>query len=499
MQGQGVTGTTADSTEAAGLVHENGTRDDIAYLSATEMAAGIRSGQLTSEQAVARVLERIARTQTVLNAFATVCADEALAQACAADAARARGEALGPLHGVPFSVKDIINTKGVRTAWGSRLMAQNVPDADAVAVARLKKAGAVLIGKTTTSEFAWKLLTDSPLNGVTRYPWNPDLTPGGSSGGAAVAVAARLGPLALATDAGASTRLPAACCGVVGLKPTLGLIPHTQVPDGFNNFVHLGVIARTVADVALMLDAVAGPDAADPHSLGAPAPQAVAALKSPLRLDGLRIAWRPFCGNTALDADTRRRCEEVIAALRKAGAVVKEHDAAMENAEPSWRVLQQSNWGARLGAQIDKVGDQLDPPLAEAVRAALLFSGQDVIKATYKRTQFFRLVQSWFADADFVLTPTMSRPPLTVDHPVDRPIEINGQSAGDMRSTWTPYLNLFDLTGHPAASVPCGQTPGGLPAGLQIVGPWYGDAAVLGLAAHVERIVGWPGWRPPHA
>jgi len=478
---------------------ENGARGDIAYLSATDMAARIRAGQLTAEQAVAHALERIARTQPVLNAFATVCADEALVQARAADAARARGEPLGPLHGVPFSVKDIINTKGVRTAWGSRLMAQNVPDADAVAVARLKSAGAVLIGKTTTSEFAWKLLTDSPAHGVTRNPWDPTRTPGGSSGGAAVAVAAHMGPIALATDAGASTRLPAACCGVVGLKPTLGLIPHTQVPDGFNNFIHLGLIARNVADIALMLDVVAGPDRADPHSLGAPAPQARAALQSPLPLAGLRIAWRPFCGNTALDAETRRRCEEVISALREGGADVRTHDAAMENAEPSWRVLQQSNWGARLGAQIDKVADQLDPPLAEAVRGALLFSGQDVIKATYKRTQFFRLVQSWFAEVDFVLTPTMSRPPLAADHPVDRPIEINGESAGDMRSSWTPYLNLFDLTGHPAASVPCGRTSDGLPAGLQIVGPWYGDAAVLALAAHVERIVGWPDWRPPHA
>jgi aspartyl-tRNA(Asn)/glutamyl-tRNA(Gln) amidotransferase subunit A len=492
-----VTGTMAERTGSVAIALEH--RDDVAHLPATEMAARMRAGRLTSEQIVARVLERIAQTQPSLNAYATVCADEALAEARRADAARARGEPLGLLHGVPFSVKDILNTKGVRTGWGSRLMAQNVPDADAVAVTRLKAAGAILIGKTTTSEFAWKLLTDSPLNGVTRNPWNLSLTPGGSSGGAAVAVAAGSGPIALATDAGASTRLPAACCGVVGLKPTLGLVPHTQVPDGFNNFIHLGVMARTVADAALMLDVIAGPDAADPHSLGAPAPLAQAALAAPLPLKGVRIVWRPFCGNTALDAHVRSRCEDVLAALAKAGAVVREDGQAMENAEPSWRVLQQSNWAARLGAQIDEVGDRLDPPFAEAIRLALRYSGQDVVKATYKRTQFFRLVQSWFRDADFIVTPTMSRPPLSADHPVDAPIDINGEPAGDMRASWTPYLNLFDLTGHPAASVPCGLTPGALPAGLQIVGPWYGDAAVLGLAAHVERIVGWPEWRAPHA
>jgi aspartyl-tRNA(Asn)/glutamyl-tRNA(Gln) amidotransferase subunit A len=248
-----------------------------------------------------------------------------------------------------------------------------------------------------------------------------------------------------------------------------------------------------------MLDAIAGPDASDPHSLRAPAPQALAALASPLPLDRVRIAWRPYCGNTMLDRDVRRLCEEVLAALTAAGAVVREDDRAMENAEPSWRILQQSNWAGRFGAQLDKVADRLDPPFVEAIRTALAYSGQDLLRATYKRTQFFRLVQSWLQEADFIVTPTMSRPPFAADHPILAPIDINGEPAGDMRASWTPYLNLFDLTGHPAASVPCGLTADSLPVGLQIVGPWYGDAAVLRLAAHVERIVGWPDWRPPHA
>jgi aspartyl-tRNA(Asn)/glutamyl-tRNA(Gln) amidotransferase subunit A len=484
---------------SAGAEAARRARDDDAFLPAVELAARIRDGALSSEAAVRGVLERIERVQPRLNPFVTVCAEAAIEAARRADAARAGGDPLGPLHGVPLSVKDIINTAGVRTTWGSRLMADNVPAADAVAVARLKAAGAILVGKTTTSEFAWKVLTDSPLTGVTRNPWNPAMTPGGSSGGAAVAVASGLGPLALATDAGASTRLPAACCGVVGLKPTLGLVPHSQVPDGFNNFIHLGVMARTVADAALMLDVLAGPDASDPHSLRAKPPQALPALARPLPLAGLRIAWRPFCGNAALDPHLRRLCEDVLAALAASGATVREDASAIENAEPSWRVLQQSNWAGRFGARLDEVADRLEPAFVEAIRLALGYSGQDLLQATCKRTQFFRLVQSWFRDADFVVTPTMSRPPLAADHAVLAPIEIDGRPAGDMRSSWTPYLNLFDLTGHPAASVPCGRTPAGLPAGLQIVGPWDGDAAVLRLAAEVERIVGWPAWRPPHA
>jgi aspartyl-tRNA(Asn)/glutamyl-tRNA(Gln) amidotransferase subunit A len=463
------------------------------------LAAAIRAGRVSPVDAVNDALDRIDAAQPVLNAFITVCRDEALAAAEAAQAALCRGDQVGPLHGVPVSVKDIINTAGIRTSWGSRLMADNVPPTDAVAVARLKRAGAIIVGKTTTSEFAHKLLTDAPLFGATRNPWDLSRTPGGSSGGSAVAVAAGLTPLSLATDAGASTRLPAACTGIVGLKPTLGLVPHSQVPDAFNNFIHLGVMARTAADAALMLDAIAGPDASDPHSLRAPVPAAARRLGEALDLAGVRIIWRPFCGNTLLDPDVRRLCEAALEALAGAGASVREDSRPIDSAEPSWRILQQSNWAARFGRTLAEVRDRIDPSFAEGIEAGMLYSGQDLLQATYRRTQFFRQVQSWFDEAEFVVTPTMSRPPLAVGHAALEPIEIAGQPAGDMRASWTPYLNLFDLTGHPAASVPCGRTPDGLPAGLQIVGPWYGDAEVLRLAARLEAIVGWPEWIPPHA
>lgn len=470
-----------------------------AFVGAEALAEALRRGAMTATDVVGATLDRIERLQPILNAYVTVCREEALAAAAQADADLKAGKSRGPLHGVPVSVKDIVNTAGVRTTWGSRLMENSVPESDAVAVARLKRAGAIVIGKTTTPEFAHKLLTDSPLTGVTRNPWQLDRTPGGSSGGSAVAVAAGLGPLSLATDAGASTRLPAACTGIVGLKPTLGLVPHSQVPDGFNNFIHLGVMARTVRDAALMLDAMAGPDPSDPHSLGVAPVEALRALDVPLPLNGVRIAWRPFCGNARLDSATRRLCEAALDALAERGAVVRLDERAIDNAEPTWRVLQQSNWAARLGARLAEVEGRIDASLAEEVRIGLTHSGQDLLQATYKRTQLFRTVQAWFREADFVATPTMSRPPLAVDHPALKPIEIEGEVVGDMRANWTPYLNLFDLTGHPAISVPCGRTPDGLPAGLQLVGPWYADARVLQLAAHLEGIVGWPAWRPPHA
>jgi aspartyl-tRNA(Asn)/glutamyl-tRNA(Gln) amidotransferase subunit A len=461
------------------------------FCSALELRDRIRTRQVSSVEVTAAVIRRIEATQPTLNAFITVDRDNAIEAAQRADAAVARGDELGALHGVPVSIKDIINTAGLRTTWGSHLMADNVPDADAVAVERLRRAGAIIVGKTTTSEFAHKLLTDAPLFGITRNPWNRMLTPGGSSGGSAVAVSAGMGPLSLATDAGASTRLPAALTGIVGFKPTLGVIPHGQVPDGFNNFIHLGVMARTVADAALMLDVVAGEHMTDPHSLGVAPPRALSALQNSVAKPRLKIAWRALVGNTLLDEEMRCICVSALDVFRDLGCAVEVHDDPVENAEAAWRVLQQSNWAARFYAKLSEVETRLDPNFVDGIRAGGEYSGQQLLQATYKRTQHFRTVQRWFVDYDLVLTPTCSRPPLPAEARALDPITINNENAGDMRQSWVPYLNLFDLTGHPAISIPCGFTGAGLPVGLQIVGRWYEDAAVLTAAATFEAARPW--------
>lgn len=467
--------------------------------SAGALAADIRARRTTALAATQACLKRIEALQPVVNAFATVCADEALAAAQAVDERLAAGEPLGPLAGVPFSVKDIVNTRGVRTMWGSRTMATNVPDADAVAVARLKSAGAVLVGKTTTSEFAYKLLTDSPVTGITRNPWDPSRTPGGSSGGAAVAVACGMGPIALATDAGASTRLPAACCGVVGLKPTLGTIPHNQVPDGFNNFIHLGLMARYAADCALMLDAVAGPHPADPHSLAMPLPRARARLETPFDLRDVRIAWRALLGNSLLDDEIRAACERALQSLATAGAEVEALADAVEPADGTWRVLQQSNWAARFFGRIEDVKEILEPGFVEGIRAGGALSGQQLLAATFKRTALFRTVQGWFERHPWLATPVMACPPLAATHGVAEPISIGGRFAGDPRESWAPYLNLFNLTGHPAISVPVGFTRDGMPIALQLVGRWNSDAELLAMAAQFESLLALGAPTPPVA
>lgn len=470
----------------------------LAFLSAIDIAERIRQGEISCVDVMRDVLRRAEQSQAVLNAFATIDNNKAMLAARKADEALAQGDNIGPLHGVPVSVKDIINTAGLRTAWGSRLMVDNVPETDALAVQRLKAAGAIVFAKTTTSEFAHKLLTDSPLHGLTRNPWNLARTPGGSSGGSAAAVAAGIGPLSLATDAGASTRLPAACTGIVGLKPTLGVIPHNQVPDAFNNFIHLGVMARSVSDAALMLDVLAGAHAADPYSLAAPAPNAARALASG-RLERQRIAWRPLVGNTLLDNEVRKNCEDSLAIFRELGWTVDTVEEPVENAEPAWRVLQQSHWAARFFDRINQVAPKLDPSFVEGIRAGGVYTAQQLLRATYKRTEYFRAVQSWFAKYDLVLTPTMSRPALEVTHRALDPIEISGRDAGDMRQSWAPYLNLFDLTGHPAVSVPAGWTEDGLPVGIQIVGRWHSDPLVLRAAAVLEAAKPWSQRRPPEA
>lgn len=471
----------------------------LAFRPASELARQLSARELSPVALVREILARIEASQPTLNAYITVCRDEALAAAEAAEAALARGEVRGPLHGVPISIKDIINTKGIRTTWGSRLMAENVPLSDAVAVERLKAAGAIIIGKTTTPEFAHKLLTDAPLFGVTRNPWHLDYSPGGSSGGAAVAVAAGLGPLALATDAGASTRLPAACTATLGLKPTLGLVPHSQVPEAFNNFIHLGLIARTVRDLALMLDVLAGPHESDPHSLGLAPPKALARLDEPFELKGKRIAWRPLLGNEELDHEVQALCEGALAALEREGAAVELDATPFANAEPAWRVLQQSNWAARFFARLDELAPQMDPSFVEGIRAGGAYTGQEVTRAGYQRTQFFRAAQAWFQHFDFVVTPTAACPPLLATQQALDPIEINGKHVGDMRRAYVPYLNAIDLTGHPALSVPCGWTKSGLPVGLQIIGRWYEDRDVLRLAAVLEAKRPWRDRLPPHA
>ncbi len=454
--------------------------DLIADLPAPDLATAIRDRRLSPVEAVQAALARIER-RAPLNAFLAVCADRALAEARAAEARVMAGGELPPLLGVPFSVKDLTNTAGVATTHGSALFAGTVPVADAVAVARARAAGAILIGKTTTPEFGHKPFTEGPLFGRTLNPWSAGHTCGGSSGGAAVAVAAGMGPLALGTDGGGSIRIPAACCGVVGLKPTLGAVPNLQAPDLFGANAYVGPMARDIAGTRLLFAAIAGPDRRDPYGQAAPGP--ARALAEPPRI-GLLLR----CGNI-LDPEVEAA---VVAAMREAEALgwtVEPIELDLVALEQPFLVLLRSLLLARLGAHAERVPEKLDPTLLATIDAGRAYSAADLCQAQFARTACFGAVQEILGRYDLIASPTLSAPALPVGlDPLGR-IAIAGRDAGTIRGAWYPYTYPFNLTGHPALSMPCGRSAAGLPIGLQLVGRWHEDGYLLDAAARLEAVL----------
>lgn len=467
------------------------TIEDICLLPATELAPLLKRGDLSAESLLEAFLSRIDRIEPSLNAFALVDRDGARQAAKTADAARKRGEPLGVLHGVPFSVKDLIQTEGLETAFGSHLMAGNIPDRDAAAVARMKKAGAILIGKTTTPEFAHKALTDSPRYGPTRNPWNLDYSCGGSSGGAAVAAASGMGPLTVTTDGAGSSRIPASCCNVLGLKATLGRIPNEQAVDLFGNFIFLGAITRTTADLVAMLNVMSGPHPGDPWTRGlASAPCTVPA--NPLAtVRGLRVHYKPRLGNELLDEGVSDAMERVLDALTQAGALVTRSDGREDWGNELARICIRGPLAARMARFSEADRKQMDPTLQEAIAESETLDLTALQKAPMQRTALFHQTEALFADADLLLTPCVSAPPPRIGHTAADPIMINGKDAGPLRASWYNYPAPFNLTGHPAISIPAGFTPDGLPTGLQAVAPWYEEQRLIDLAAAMEVMLPW--------
>jgi aspartyl-tRNA(Asn)/glutamyl-tRNA(Gln) amidotransferase subunit A len=448
---------------------------DIADLSATELAIAIRESRVSAAEAVDAALARI-EARKDLNAFMAICADRARAEAKAADALLAKGGEPPPLLGVPFSVKDLTNTAGVTTTQGSALFADNVPSTDAVAVARMRAAGAILIGKTTTPEFGHKPFTEGPFFGRTLNPWSKDHTCGGSSGGAAVAVATGMGPIALGSDGGGSIRIPAACCGVIGLKATLGAIPNLQAPDLFGANSYVGPLARTVADLRMMVAVLAGPDRRDPYGQVATFP------RRKLRPEEQpRIALLMRCGNI-LDPQVE---SAVAAAMRKAeglGMTVEPIELDLVSLEGSFLVLLRSLLLARLGRAAKASPEKLDPTLLTTIEAGRAYSAADLCEAQFARSTCFADIQSILSRYDVIASPTLSAPALPVGLDPHGRIEIAGHDAGTIRGAWYPYTFPFNLTGHPALSIPCGTSEEGLPVGLQLVGRWHEDDYLLDVA-----------------
>jgi aspartyl-tRNA(Asn)/glutamyl-tRNA(Gln) amidotransferase subunit A len=469
---------------------------DLCFTPALELAELIRRRVLSPVEITRAVLERVERLNPRLNAFVLVHAERALTEARAAEQAVMSGRPLGPLHGVPVSIKDNLWTVGERTTFGSRLMAEFVPPEDAPSVAGLRAAGAIFVGRTNLPEFAWRGSTDNPLFGESRNPWDLMRTPGGSTGGGAAAVAAGLGPIALGSDGAGSIRIPASFCGLVGLKPTFGRVPMYPAAGGNELVAHVCPLARTVRDAALMMNAIARHDPRDMFALPDDDVDYLTACGEPLvgarGGKSVRIAWSSDLGYAAVEPETRTIAEAAARAFSDIGLKVEE--ASPNLGDPSV-ILQALYGGAQAGAHAARAAEQkaqMDPELVRYAEASAGMSVIDHVRGVAARQKLVDTLRRFFERYDLLLTPTLGLPAFPLG--IVGPDEVAGRAVTHLG--WT-LCYPFNYSGQPAVSVPAGWTTGSLPVGLQIVGRRLEDALVLRAAAAFEALRPWAARRPP--
>jgi aspartyl-tRNA(Asn)/glutamyl-tRNA(Gln) amidotransferase subunit A len=464
---------------------------DLCFMSATDLARAIRAKEVSPAEAVEAVLDRIAAVNPAINAVVTVTED--LARAAARDVEKriTRGEPVGPLAGVPVTIKDLIMVKGVRTTWGSRIFERFIAPEDAPAVERLRAAGAVIVGMTNSPEFGYRPTTENPLFGETCNPWSLEHTAGGSTGGGAAAVAAGMGPLTLGTDAGGSIRIPASCCGVFGFKPTLGRVPMAPVYGGLETLSHAGPLTRTVRDAALAMSVIAGPDGRDLSSLPN---DGTDWLGSP---DGgiaaLRVAWTPDWGYAPVDPEVLSITEAAVRRLSAAGAAIDVASPRFKDPSEAFGTLFPAFVAARLEGYLAEWRTRMDPGLVKYIELGQRPSAVDFVQAGNVRRTLNDAFRDFFRTYNLLLTPTLAAPPLPLGRPTYE--EIAGKRVGPLG--WLAFTFPINMIGYPAATVPAGWTAAGLPIGLQIIGPRFADALVLRAAAAFEAAQPWADRRPP--
>src|SRR5262244_1881105 len=468
---------------------------DLCFTPASRLATLIRQRKVSPLEVTQAVLAQIERVNPKVNAYCTVAAESALADARKATATVTRRSARpGALHGVPVSIKDLTPTKGIRTTWGSKIFEHHVPDEDGLVVERLKAAGGIVLGKTNTPEFGAGGNTFNAVFGPTRNPWNPAFTCGGSSGGAAVALATGMGPLAEGSDLGGSLRLPAAFCGVVGFRTTAGLVPKYPVALGWDSLAVTGPMARTVADTALMLSVIAGPDDRAPLSYEVDTAAFSRAVRSP-SIKGWRAAWTPdLNGLIPVDAEVARVAQAATRVFRSLGARVE--SACCDFSEVNDIVLG-TRGVSMVASHAEKLArwkDQMQKGLVWNIEQGLKLSPEEIGRAEALRTTLWHRVRTFMATRELLILPSVAVPPFPVETPY--PTEINGKPL-DNYTQWFFLTYGITLTGLPAISVPCGFTASGLPVGLQIVGRRHQETMVLRAAAAFEAAAPWAHRIPP--
>ncbi len=466
--------------------------DEICYLTVSDLARGLRSREVSAREVVAAHLTRVDEVNPQVNAIVTSTAERAMAEAAQADERLARGEDVGPLHGIPVAHKDTHDTAGIRTTYGSPVLAENVPEGDELVVERMRAAGAITIGKTNVPEFAAGSHTFNAVFGATRNPYDTTRSAGGSSGGAAAALASGMHPIADGSDMGGSLRNPASFCNVVGLRPSPGRVPTWPSPLPWQTMAVQGPMARTVADTALLLSVIAGADARCPLSF----PESPDGFAAPLDTDlaGLRVAWSPDLGGAVpVDPAVTSTLEPVAGVFAELGYAVNRDCPDFIGAESVFRTLRAWQFEASLGTVLDAHREQLKPSLVDNIEQGRRLSGPDLARAEAGQAELFHRMREFFTRYDLLLLPVSQVPPFPVEW--EYPPEVAGEPTRDYLD-WMRSAYLVSATGCPTLSVSAGFTPDGLPVGLQIVGPYRAELAVLRAGHAFEQATGY-GWRRP--
>jgi amidase len=468
--------------------------NELCFTSATEMVRRIRARELSAVEVLRAHVAQIERVDPAVNAMVTRTFERAEDAARAIDAKLARGEACGPLAGLPVAHKDLAVTKGIRTTFGSPLFRDFVPDTDAIIVERLRNAGAVTVGKTNTPEFGAGSQTFNAVFGVTRNPWNPDRTCGGSSGGAAVALACGMVPIADGSDFGGSLRNPASFCNVVGFRPTPGRVPNWPTFNAWFPLPVVGPMARSVEDVALMFSAIAGPDPRCPISVHESGERFAKPLARNLK--GVRIAWSRDLGGLPFEGEVVETLERALPAFEDLGCIVEPATPDLGDADEIFEVLRAWNFDLSHGELLRTKRSQLKQTVIWNIEEGQRLTGSQVARAERKRTELFARMRAFFERWDYLVCPVAQVLPFDLN--TEYPMAIAGEPLATYIE-WMRSCYRISATTLPAISVPAGFSAGGLPVGLQIVGPYLDDFGVLQLARGFEQATRFGERRPPLA
>lgn len=468
---------------------------DLCYTPATELGHLYRAKKLSPVELTDAVLARVERLNPKLNAYLTVTADHAREVARAAEARAMRGALTGPLDGIPYSIKDLEPTAGIRTTYGSKFFETNVPTEDGLVAARLRGSGGVLLGKTNTPHFGYKDMCDNLIGPPCRNPWNLARTSGASSGGAGSAVAAGLGPLGHGSDGSGSIRIPSALCGIFGMKPSLGRVPYWPSADLWNARSHNGPMTRTVRDGAILLQVLAGADSRDPLSIDAAPADYLAACGGDLK--GLRVGWSRDLGFAAVDPEVGDIAERAARRFAELGCDVEEANIDWGDPYDFHRIIYSVSVAARNYDRALARPDWFETTLLRMIMDGAQVSAIQHQKAHLARTQFAEKVRVTFERYDLLLTPQMPVAAWPADPgPFEGLPDLGGKPAHSIFDR-VPFMYPFNLTGLPAANLPCGFTRERLPVGLQVVGRWHKETDVFRAAACFETLQPWAGARPP--